>query len=153
MRIAYHGRVGRMLGNNNDEIFVTVRDSNTASSWTKKLTMNEAKHRGGELTSKVQAMASAVQVQCAIHESGSRKRAQVWSPCPPLPPLHKKGTWKAGNRRGSGWRLCRPPGTRTRLATVSKHSLVATKSLSKSYSYFLIPLTRRKEGDAVILEG
>ena len=149
MGIAYHGRDGREVGNNNDEIF--VRDSNTASSWTKKLTMNEAKHRGGELTSKVQAMATAVHVQCAIHESGSRKRAQVWSPCPPLPPLHKKWKWKERYRRGSGWRLCRPPGSR--LATVSKHSLVATKGLSKSYSYFLIPLTRRKEGDAVILEG
>ena len=113
--------------------------------------MSKAKHRGGELTSKVQAAATAVHVQCAIHESGSRKRAQVRSPFPPLLPLHKKGTGKASDRRGSGWRLCRPPGSR--LATVSKHSLVVTKGLSKSYSYPLIPLTRRKEGDAVILEG
>ena len=116
--------------------------------------MSEAKHQGGELTSRVQEMATAVHVQCAIHGSEQGKRAQVQSPCPPLPPLHKKGNGKERFRRGSGWRLCHPPGSL--LATVSKHSLVATIGLSKSYNYLLIPFrrpTRRKESDAAILEG
>ena len=56
--------------------------------------MSKAKHRGGELTSKEQAMASAVHLQCAIHESESQKGAQVRFSCPPPLLLGKKGSCK-----------------------------------------------------------
>jgi hypothetical protein len=91
--------------------------------------MSEAIDRGCRLTSKEQAMASAVQFECATDESESRRGAQVRSSCPPLPPLHKKGNGKEICWQESGWRYCRPLGPR--LATVRKHWLVADNGLVK----------------------
>ena len=116
--------------------------------------MSKAKHRGGELTSKEQAMASAVLVQSAIHESESRKGAQIRSSCPPPLLLGKKGSWKERDWRDSGWRPCRPLGSR--LATVSKRWSATDHELVNKQTYLLTPLrntTGRKDGNVSIFDS